>query len=515
MPSEKGGGGGKSGKSGGTIPKSDSTSSATTIEPSTPSTIEPATPSTSETQPLLAGSNSGDAPGKDDSLSRQIFLSFILIIPSIAPGMSLGYSGIALDQLPLTISQASWFASLTFLAAPIGCLLSGPIMDKLGRKPAIILIGIVGIIGWLLITYSLTITNLFIGRFLTGVSEGLSASPATIYIAESIMVQNTKLRGSLATWATTARAFGLLQVYFMGSLLRYRKVAAMAAIFSALGTILITFIIPESPAWLNSKGRRGDAEWAAKRLRLGPPSNQTEPTSRGDAESGAQGEQMSTTNIFKEFMKPEAYKPLIIISLFFLFQQFSAVNVILAYMTDFVRSSGFHLLNPYFITVIGGLIIFASVISISFILPHTGVKPLSAASGMGIALSMLVIGTYLLFEKAPIVNFEWGFFNLIPLAALVLNLVASSVGFLPIPYLMLGEIFPMEVKGVAAGLATCLAYIFGFFAVKTWPTLHLALGNGIFFFYGLVAAIGTAHVLAYLPETKGKSLEEIIKGFSS
>lgn len=72
MPSEKGGGGGKSGKSGGTIPKSDSTSSATTIEPSTPSTIEPATPSTSETQPLLAGSNSGDAPGKDDSLSRQV-----------------------------------------------------------------------------------------------------------------------------------------------------------------------------------------------------------------------------------------------------------------------------------------------------------------------------------------------------------------------------------------------------------------------------------------------------------
>lgn len=362
----------------------------------------------------------------------------------------------------------------------------------------------------------MTITNLFIGRFLTGMSEGLSATPAAIYIAESIMVHNTKLRGSLTTWNTVARTFGILQVYFMGSLLRYRKVAAMAAIFSGLGVLLIAFIIPESPTWLNSKGRRGDAEWAAKRLRLGPPTTQTEPTSRGDTEAGtASNQEISTSNIFKEFMKPEAYKPLIIITFFFLFQQFSAVNVIITYMVDFVRSSGFHILNPYFITVVAGIIIFASSISISFILPHTGVKPLAVASGVGIAISMGVIGLYLLFEKAPVINFEWGFFNLIPLAALVLNVVASSVGFLPIPYLMLGEIFPMQVKGVAAGLASCLAYFFAFLAVKTYPYLHLTLGNGIFFFYGLVAAIGTAHIMAYLPETKGKSLEEIIKEFAS
>lgn len=514
MPAEKGSGG-KSSRGAGSIPKSDSTSSATTIEPSTP-TLEPAAASTSATQPLLSSKSSEDAPSKEESLSRQIFLSLVLIIPTIAPGMSMGYSAIALDQLPLTISQASWFASLVYIGAPIGCLLSGPILDKLGRKPALILIGLVGLGGWLLITYSLTITNLFIGRFLTGLSEGLSANPAAIYIAESIMVHNIKLRGSLTTWNTVARTFGILQVYFMGSLLRYRKVAGMAAIFSGLGVLLIAFIIPESPTWLNSKGRRGDAEWAAKRLRLGPPTTQTEPTSRGDTEAGSSGAQdISTTNIFKEFAKPEAYKPLIIITFFFLFQQFSAVNVIITYMVDFVRSSGFHILNAYFITVVAGLIMFASTISISFILPHTGVKPLAAASGIGIAISMGVIGIYLLFEKAPVINFEWGFFNLIPLAALVLNVVASSVGFIPIPYLMLGEMFPVQVKGMAAGIATCLAYIFGFLAVKTYPTLHILLGNGIFFFYGLVAALGTAHIMAYLPETKGKSLEEIIREFAS
>uniref|UniRef100_A0A8D9ANP9 Facilitated trehalose transporter Tret1 n=1 Tax=Cacopsylla melanoneura TaxID=428564 RepID=A0A8D9ANP9_9HEMI len=514
MPTEKGSG--TKAAKGGSIPKSESTSStATTIEPSTPTTMEP---TTSETQPLLAGSSSSsqDQPSKGDSLSRQIFLSIILIVPCIAPGMSFGYSAVALDQLPLTISQSSWFASLVFIAAPIGSLLSGPTLDKVGRKPALILTGVVGLIGWLLITYSLTITNLFIGRFLTGISQGLAATPSTIYIAESIVVHNTKLRGSLASWSVVAQTFGILQVYFMGSLLRYRKVAAMGAIISGLGVLLIAFIIPESPAWLNSKGRRGDAEWAARRLRLGPPTTQTEPTSRGDAEAGTSGqESMSTSNIFKEFMKPEAYKPLLILSLFFLFQQFSAVTVIITYMVDFIRSSGFHILNPYFITVIAGLIIFASTISISFILPTTGVKPLSAASGAGIAVSMFVIGIYLLFEKAPVINFEWGFFNLIPLAALILNIVASSVGFLPIPYVMLGEVFPMQIKGVAAGLATCLAYIFSFLAVKTYPYLHIMLGNGIFFFYGLVAALGTAHVLAYLPETKGKSLDEIMREFSS
>uniref|UniRef100_A0A8D8QEB9 Sugar transporter ERD6-like 8 n=1 Tax=Cacopsylla melanoneura TaxID=428564 RepID=A0A8D8QEB9_9HEMI len=300
MPTEKGSG--TKAAKGGNIPKSESTSStATTIEPSTPTTMEP---TTSETQPLLAGSSSSsqDQPSKGDSLSRQIFLSIILIVPCIAPGMSFGYSAVALDQLPLTISQSSWFASLVFIAAPIGSLLSGPTLDKVGRKPALILTGVVGLIGWLLITYSLTITNLFIGRFLTGISQGLAATPSTIYIAESIVVHNTKLRGSLASWSVVAQTFGILQVYFMGSLLRYRKVAAMGAIISGLGVLLIAFIIPESPAWLNSKGRRGDAEWAARRLRLGPPTTQTEPTSRGDAEAGTSGqESMSTSNIFKEF----------------------------------------------------------------------------------------------------------------------------------------------------------------------------------------------------------------------
>lgn len=158
--------------------------------------------------------------------------------------MSLGFSAIALPALKalsnsyrLTNSQASWVgrfftfcalimcnflfyfaASIASVATPFGCFLSGPISDKYGRRTALILINIVGIIGWIIIAvaYHYPETQysiLLVGRIITGLSTGLSSMPASVYMAE---VSSSKLRGVFTTWSAIFFSIGVLIVYALG-----------------------------------------------------------------------------------------------------------------------------------------------------------------------------------------------------------------------------------------------------------------------------------------------------------
>ncbi|CAH0389626.1 unnamed protein product [Bemisia tabaci] len=449
---------------------------------------------------------------------RQIVLALILAIPSIAPGMTFGYSAVSLDSIPANLSQESWFASLAWIATPVGCLASGPIMDNWGRRPALLLINIVGFCGWILLAYASTTLSLYTGRILTGASIGFASAPSSVYVAECIASNSLQLRGILLTWPTVALSTGILLVYIMGSLLRFTVVAGLGAIISVASFFCILFFIPESPAWLLLKGRREDAEVAQRRLGLGKPLSESRVES-GEASTSTKllpsQSELTWSTAWEELKKPEAYKPLTIVIFFFLFQQFSGVLVVINYLVEIVRISGFVLLNPYFVTVVAGFIILICACSVSFLLPKFGVKGLSTISGVGIAISWLIIGLYIFIRRTWLVELQYSLFNLIPLCGIILNVVSSSIGFYPLPFAILGEIFPPKIKGVASGIATCVAYLFSFIAVKTFIYLQLHFYSAVIFFYAVMAAFGVIHVNLFLPETTGKSLQEIVKHFSA
>lgn len=92
----------------------------------------------------------------------------------------------------------------------------------------------------------------------------------------------------------------------------------------------------------------------------------------------------------------------------------------------------------------------------------------------------------------------------------------STLGFLTMPFAMAAEVFPSKIRGMATGLLTCLAYSFNFVIVKMYPAMIRELGNyKLFFFYGMMGLLGTIFIVVFLPETKGKSLQEIEEYFSS
>lgn len=117
---------------------------------------------------------------------------------------------------------------------------------------------------------------------------------------------------------------------------------------------------------------------------------------------------------------------------------------------------------------------------------------------------MLILSVYATFgHKLPLT--EW-----VTTSFLLVYIVTSTFGFLTIPFTMLPELFPQRVRGVTAGITVCLAYLMSFIAIKSYPSMLETMGNStIFLIYGIFSLVGTVFVHFILPETKGKSLEEI------
>lgn len=292
-----------------------------------------------ERKPLLSQpstSSSKDAPpqsvpGKKNSALRQLFLGVIVALPSVPFGMSLGFSAIALDELSFTVDEASWFASVTAMAYPFGALAVGPIMDKYGRRPALLSINLVSFFGWLLLSVNTStpaIFKLITGRILTGIAGGLASVPATVYAAECLSSSDVSSRSALVTWSTVALSAGICLVYTTGSYLAYYAVASIATLISVVSFVLVAIFLPESPVWYSLRGRHGDAEWSLREIDINPPP--APPEQPSEAEDNRQNVPPTITpppETFKELLKPEAYKPLLIMTVF---SSFSSSQVYLS-----------------------------------------------------------------------------------------------------------------------------------------------------------------------------------------
>ena len=407
------------------------------------------------------------------------------------------------------------------MAYPIGAIVVGPIMDKYGRRPALLSINLVSFFGWLLLSVhssNPTMFKLITGRVLTGIAGGLASVPATVYAAECLSSSNIANRSALVTWSTVALSAGIFLVYTTGSYFAYYTVASIATLISVVSFVFVAIFLPESPVWYSIRGRHGDAEWSLREIDINPPPAPPEqPSEAEDTHLRQTSPPMPPPppETFKELLKPEAYKPLLIMIGFFFFQQFSGVFVIIAYMVDIVRAAGVITVNPYFVTILAGSLVLIVSLIASLVYPKTGVRAIAIVSGIGTTATMLFIGTFLSLRVYWVNRTQLYFLNWIPVFSILSGVSVSAVGFLILPWSMLGEVFPNNVKGIAAGIATCLGFTFSFIAAKIYPFIQLELGvEGVFFFFGSMALLGTMFVIYFLPETRGKTFEEILHEFS-
>ncbi|KAJ8927055.1 hypothetical protein NQ314_020523 [Rhamnusium bicolor] len=433
----------------------------------------------------------------------QVILGLLTNFSSIAPSMSLGFSAVAIPTLKNTLNadQVSWFAGMASLATPFGCFFSGPIADRFGRRTAIFAINITGFIGWMIIAMAYYVKKyqyalLLLGRLLTGLSTGLCSAPATIYMAE---VSSSNLRGD--SWGT---------------------ISLITATLPCFGMFFALYLVPESPSWLVSKNRLQEAKTNMCKI-FGSTTYPSQVESELDSLIKTKGVKNITVkkSVLQQFirkikylLKPQCLRPFGLVLTYFFFQQFSGTFVIVFYAIDIVKGAGITL-DPYLTIVIIGLIRMVTSVVLSIISKRFGRRPLSIISGTGMTICMLMLAVYILLDgQGQILPQFQGTLTYLPLTLLILYFFTSTLGFLPLPFALAAEVFPTKIRGTATGLLSGCGYMFNFITVKVYPDMFDKMGShGVFFFYGGVALVGTLFIICFLPETKGKSLQEIQEYF--
>ncbi|KAJ8949171.1 hypothetical protein NQ318_021662 [Aromia moschata] len=464
------------------------------------------------------------------TLLPQILAAMIVALYHLVVGISLAFSAILMphldpnntnrtdgDDITATKTECSWIASVIVIVVPIGALTGGFFMDSIGRLNTIKLAAIPSVLGWCLIASATNVPMIIAGRFLTGFASAWGTSPAIVYITE---IGRADMRGSLIASAPTFASLGMVMCFLKGWFMHWRTVAWLCNIYAIVPCLLI-YLIPESPAWLVSKGR---IEQAAHSLRW-INKYQPQPENRNESlaelqlnllqkEHQQKLEKLSLMGTgpgakFREFFKPTGYKPILILFGLFFFQQFSGIYITLFYSVTFFQEVG-STINPYLASVLIGTV--RSIMSIinTYMLRTFHRRPLIMISGIGMAICMSFSGLFTYWIKAGTSDQNW-----VPVVLLLLYVITSMIGLLPIPWTMTAELFPIEIRGVAHSIAYSVANVLMFAAVQSYYTLDEILGGaaGMQWFFAVVSVMASLYVFVFLPETHGKKLSDITSYF--
>lgn len=414
---------------------------------------------------------------------RQIFASCVSFLIVVQVGTSMVYSSVLLPQLELTAEQASWVASLVTVTTPIGAVLAGPLMDRYGRKTLSVVSGIAFVVGWGVIGTG-ALYQIYVGRVILGMGCGFSTS-CLVYCSE---LSHPTYRPMLLGLNSVCFSLGILITYGFGVEVAWRTQAFFYLGFAA-AIVALHWPLPESPHWLPDGPERTKAL-----IWLYPHGTVREQQSRRIDERRETAPRLLT---------PAVYRPLLLLAAIFLFQQLSGAYVILFYTVDVFRGIGLD--REHFSLISFGMIRFVmSIVSVALSRVY-GRRPMLFASGFGMSVSCFAAFAFRRFCYAPSL-----------VATSILSFVAfGALAFLNIPWTLIGELFPVQIKGAIGGFGIMIGYVFMFVVVKVFPLLMEAVDiEYIFLFFSVNCFFAVLVVYRWLPETFRVSFCDIEKYFS-
>ncbi|KAG5875775.1 hypothetical protein JTB14_014305 [Gonioctena quinquepunctata] len=425
---------------------------------------------------------------------------------SLSIGICQSYSAILLPQLKesekyqnLTDDETSWIASLGTITNPIGSILSGILAEYLGRRRSIQISSLPFVLGWICLGLAQNINWLYAGRLITGVAAGMSTACYT-YVGE---ISTSEARGFMQALGPICTSFGILMTYTLGYCMNWTTVAYISISFGLFSAIVMQFL-PESPAYFLKHDKLSEGFDILLWLRRNNAVAQQEIDRFHENEKLSNSKNIS----FKEmYFGPQNVKPfLILIGLFFL-QEFSGIYTLLSYAVDFFEKSDLNI-NEYVASIIVGAIRFSMSIVLAFLINRCGRKILCTMSSLGMAVTMLVVAIYMKYYE--INSDQQKILSYLPLVGIMLNVAFSMIGMLPVPWVMVGEMFPLQVRPIMTGIVICIAQIFIFICVKIYNNMNNALHfSGTLIVFVLASILSAIYCRFILIETKGKTLEEI------
>ncbi|XP_012261500.2 facilitated trehalose transporter Tret1-like isoform X2 [Athalia rosae] len=418
----------------------------------------------------------------------------------ISVGLSQGFSAVLIPKLLesdfATESQASWVASLGVVSNPIGALVAGLAAELFGRRAAVALATVPHAAGWLFIALATNVPLLYTGRFISGLGAGM-ANGLYLYVSE---VAAPEQRGWLASSGPAVVSFGVLMAYSLGAVTTWQRAAAIS-IAPAILSLALVRLLPETPAWLAAKGRTDDAKKSLLWLR--GPGLLTEAEHSELCKSNVE-QQRNGASLLKSLNKPSVWKPFITLFLFFALQQLSGIYVILFYAVTVLQDIGVTVDEYAGSVAIGGVRLVAAILGAG-LARSVGRKHLACASGLGMAVSAAGVA----------LSIRYTFPSWVPLLCIGGHVGFSMIGYLTLPWVMTSELYLLRFRGPLGGLTTSLAQMMTFAAIKTYPDLRTAIGLEVtMWVFGTSGLLGAIFAVTILPETKGRSLNQIENGFN-
>lgn len=415
-------------------------------------------------------------------------------------GVSIGWSGPM--ESPITKGEAysfkppddewGWTSSMMTFGAGCICIPVGILIAKFGRKTVMLSLVLPHVIGWLFLLLAQHVAMLMIGRFIVGACGGASCVALPIYTTE---IAQLDLRGVMGCFFQLILVFGILYSFTIGGFLKSFMVNLLCAICPIIFYIIFIWM-PESPVYLIQKGKAEKASKAMKWLR----GDKTDIS--GEMSAMAADASKKTATVSEALGRRTARKGLFIGIMLMVFQQFTGINAIIFYSTRIFEQANIGK-TAYLCTIILGVIQVVSTIMAMLIVENGGRVFLLTISSILMCATTAIMAAYFAFWMES--NVSW-----LPVIAISIFVVGYSLGFGPVPWLILAELFADDVKPLCVSIVGTSSWLLAFCVTKLFPISLKYCGPELtFLIFAVFSFLAGIFVFLFVPETKGRTLNEI------
>uniref|UniRef100_A0A1B0DJJ1 Facilitated trehalose transporter Tret1 n=1 Tax=Phlebotomus papatasi TaxID=29031 RepID=A0A1B0DJJ1_PHLPP len=407
------------------------------------------------------------------------------------------------SPIPTTPDQSSWIVSFYVIGSFAGPPLSILLVDRLGRKITLLSAAIPAITGMILVLVANSYQILYVSRIFTGMTSGMAYSAMSMYLGE---ISSNKIRGSIGTLLTVMAKFGVLYTYAIGPYISISMLAWMLLIWPAL--FILTFIwMPETPYFLLLKDRSKDAEKSLRWLR-----KTDDVTEELEKMNEAVKKAQDNRGTFKELFSHGNRLSLVICLAMGACQQLCGSQALIAYSEQIFEEIVSGLSGSESAIIMGVVQLVVASFS-SSIVDRWGRRPLLLLSTCGVTICNAIVGLYfyLLHIEVDMDAHAW-----LPITTIMIFIITYTVGLATVPFALLSELFPTNIKALATASFTLVAGGFAFGVLKLYQVVSDNIGMHVSFWgFAAFSLFFAIFVYFLVPETKGRPFEVILEDMKS